>query len=135
MLEYTETFTVPEWAVSYLEYGDSSGLTPDEIAQIERFEARLNTYGPHGFEWGNDIGFCTNNDIGGLACNCIQLHLFVDVPRMAGDPTRNAWHLTDIDGFSVHSGGFESHELAERAAENLRRTNPYETIIITKGAK
>ena len=43
------------------------------------------------------------------------------------------WQLTDIDGFSVHAGGFESYELAERAAENLRRSNPYETIIITKG--
>lgn len=88
MLEYTETFTIPEWSVAYLEYGDSSGLTSDEIAQIERFEARLGAYGEHSFEWGNDIGFCTENDIGGLACNCIELHLFVDVPRMAGDPTR-----------------------------------------------
>ena len=88
MLEYTETFTVPEWAVSYLEFGDSSGLTPDEIAQIERFEAQLADYGAHTWEWGNDIGFCTDNDIGGGACDCIELHLFVDVPRRAGDPTR-----------------------------------------------
>ena len=88
MLEYTATFTVPQWAVSYMEYGDGADLTPDEIAQIERFEEQLAAYGPHTWEWGSDIGFCTNNDIGGLACNCIQLHLFVDVPRMAGDPTR-----------------------------------------------
>lgn len=88
MLEYTETFTVPEWAVSYLEYGDSSGLTSDEIARLERFEAQLAAYGPHTWEWGSNIGFCDDNDIGGLACNCIELHLFVDVPRMAGDPTR-----------------------------------------------
>jgi len=88
MLEYTETFTIPEWAVSYLEYGNGADLTPEEIAQIERFEAQLAAYGPHSWEWGNDIGFCTENDIGGLACDCVELHLFVDVPRMAGDPTR-----------------------------------------------
>lgn len=43
------------------------------------------------------------------------------------------WYLTDIDGSSLHSGAFETLELAERAAENLRRSNPYETILITKG--
>jgi len=88
MLEYTETFTVPEWAVSYLEYGDGADLTPEEIAQIERFEAQLASCGLHTFEWGNDIGYCTDNDIGGFGSDCVELHLFVDVARMAGDPTR-----------------------------------------------
>ena len=43
------------------------------------------------------------------------------------------WYLTDIDGCSLHSGEFETLELAERAAENFRRSHPYETVIITKG--
>lgn len=43
------------------------------------------------------------------------------------------WYLTDIDGFSLHPSTFPTRELAERAAENLRRSNPYETVIIAKG--
>jgi len=43
------------------------------------------------------------------------------------------WYLTDIDGFSLHSDAFPTRELAERAAENLRRSNPHETVVITRG--
>jgi len=43
------------------------------------------------------------------------------------------WYLTDIDGFSLHSDAFPTRELAERAAENHRRSHPYETVIISKG--
>jgi len=89
MLERVLTFIIPDWTVSYLEYGDDSDLTPEEIEQLERFKAtELPADGDYTLEWGDDAGFCHDHDLGGLAANCSELYLYVDVPRRAGDPTR-----------------------------------------------
>lgn len=32
---------IPQWAVPYIEYGDSSGLTQEEIDMIDRYRAGL----------------------------------------------------------------------------------------------
>lgn len=89
MLERVLTFIIPDWTVSYLEYGDGSNLTPAEIDQLERFKAtELPADGNYTLEWGEDAGFVQDHDLGGLAANCIELHLCVDVPRRATDPTR-----------------------------------------------
>lgn len=89
MLERVLTFIIPDWTISYLEYGDGSNLTPAEIDQLERFKAtELPADGNYTLEWGEDAGFVRDHDLGGLAANCIELHLWVDVPRRATDPTR-----------------------------------------------
>lgn len=88
MLERVLTFIIPDWSVSYLEYGDDSDLNQEEINQLERFKAtELPADGDYTLEWGEDAGFCHNHDLGGLAANCIELHLCVDVPRRATAPT------------------------------------------------
>ena len=89
MLERVLTFIIPDWTVCYLEYGYDLDLNQEEINQLERFKAtELPADGNYTLEWGEDAGFVQDHDLGGLAANCIELHLCVDVPRKAGDPTR-----------------------------------------------
>ena len=77
---------VPEWAINAIEYEDFEGLTPEESAAVQRFLDEL----PAGasIEWGADLGFCQDNDLGGLACNCVEAVVYGIVPRKASDPTR-----------------------------------------------
>ncbi len=39
-MKKTETYTLPKYYACYLMYGDFSGLTEDEIKQIDRFVER-----------------------------------------------------------------------------------------------
>lgn len=85
MIERVLTFTVPDWAVSYLEYGDDPDLTPAEVDRLDRFIAtELPMTGAYTLEWGEDAGFVRDHDLGGLAANCIELHLYMEVPRVKG---------------------------------------------------
>lgn len=100
MLERVLTFIIPDWTVSYLEYGDDSDLTLEEIDQLERFKAtELPADGDYTLEWGDDAGFVRDHDLGGPAANCIELHLCVDVPRRATDPTRAEMLKTLVRAF------------------------------------
>jgi len=79
MLERVLTFIIPDWTVSYLEYGDDSDLTSEEIEQLERFRAtELPATGHYTLVWGEEVGFCHDHDLGGLAANCIELHLLTE---------------------------------------------------------
>jgi hypothetical protein len=77
---------VPEWAINAIEHGDFEGLTAGEMSAVQRFLDEL----PAGasIEWGQDLGYCRENDIGGLPCNCVEAVVYGDVPRKASDPTR-----------------------------------------------
>ncbi len=86
MLEKLHTLTVPEWAVCAIEYGDFSGLTEDEIGLVERFVTT--EIAGQDWEWGAEIGFARENDLGGLACNVVEIHVMHEVTRRASDPTR-----------------------------------------------
>lgn len=46
MAQLITTEQVPTWAIGYLEYGDSTGLTDEEIEAIDEW---LNEYFPRGF--------------------------------------------------------------------------------------
>lgn len=86
MLEKLNTLEVPEWAVSAIEYGDFSGLTEDEIGLVQHF---IKTeIADQAWEWGSEVGFTRRNDLGGPACDVIELHIFHEVTRRASDPTR-----------------------------------------------
>ena len=88
-LEYLCSFEVPDWAVSYLEYGDISDLSPEEVERCERFIAtELPVAGHFELQWGEDIGFVRSHDLGGPAANCVELRLYVAIGRRPSDPTR-----------------------------------------------
>lgn len=86
MLEKLNTLKVPEWAVTAIEYGDFSGLTEDEIKLVCHF-VDTELIGQD-WEWGAEIGFSRSNDLGGLACDVVELHILHEVTRRASDPTR-----------------------------------------------
>ena len=86
MLEKLHTLEVPEWAVCAIEYGDFSGLTEDEIGLVQHF---IDTeIAGQDWEWGAETGFARRNDLGGLACNVVELNILHEVTRRASDPTR-----------------------------------------------
>lgn len=73
-------YTVPEWAVCYLEYGDHSGLDDHEIELCEIFKTELEenkTMFPdatgYAFQWQDDFRYERGNDIGGGGADCCSL--------------------------------------------------------------
>jgi len=79
MLERVLTFIIPDWTVCYLEYGDDSDLNQEEIDQIERFKGReLPADGNYILVWRGGVGFRRTHDLGGLAANCIELHILTE---------------------------------------------------------
>lgn len=79
MLERVMAFIIPDWTVFYLEYGYDLDLNQEEINQLERFKAtELPADGNYTLEWGEDAGFVQDHDLGGLAANCIELHILTE---------------------------------------------------------
>lgn len=73
-------YTIPEWAICYLEYGDHSGLTEHEIELCETFKAELEENKSifkdatgYVFQFQDDFRFERGNDIGGKGANCCTL--------------------------------------------------------------
>lgn len=76
-------FTIPEWAMSALINGDTSGLNDDDEKKLNRFIGNIiSRYGNANFTLPKnedlDLGFCRPNDIDGLGCNCQKLMLRTD---------------------------------------------------------
>ena len=67
MAQLITTEQVPTWAIGYLEYGDSTGLTDEEIEAIDEW---LNEYFPRGFVcvYHHDASF-TFHPLWGLPCD------------------------------------------------------------------
>lgn len=79
MLERVSTFIIPDWTVFYLEYGYDLDLNQEDIDQVERFRVqKLPADGNYILDWGEDAGFVRDHDLGGLAANCIELHLLIE---------------------------------------------------------
>jgi hypothetical protein len=73
-------YTVPEWAVCYLEYEDKTDLTEHEVELCEMFlkeleqnKAMFPDSNGYVFEWRDDFRYERGNDIGGGAANCCSL--------------------------------------------------------------
>jgi hypothetical protein len=70
-------YTVPEWAVCFLECGDATDLTEHEVELCEIFKTELeenksmfkNANG-YVFSWQNDFRYERGNDVGGGGANC-----------------------------------------------------------------
>ena len=74
MIAYYNTYSIPEWAVCAIEYGDFSGLSEEEISLIEGF---LEDFPLDRFtiQWGSDQCF-SNNPAFGLPCTCIDAEFY-----------------------------------------------------------
>lgn len=67
-------FRVPNWALSYLVNGDSSGLTVEDVEMVDRWFAPFvkeagDCKGIANFSPGEDAGFAAHPAFG-LACDC-----------------------------------------------------------------
>ena len=74
MLEEINTYDIPTYAVTYLEYGDSSGIEQDDIDNIDEWLTReLNGFESLVFEWNheNNESFVHTPEFG-LACQVIE---------------------------------------------------------------
>lgn len=74
-------FTIPEWALSTLINGDSSGNSDEDDQKIDAFvNDTVAEYGNANFMLGDmegkdDLGFCRSNDIDNLGSDCYRLYL------------------------------------------------------------
>lgn len=76
-------FKVPDWAMSFLINGDSSGLEDIEIEKLNNFtEMVVKKYGNAFFMQSDDekdnLGFCPSNDIDNLGSNCHRIYINPD---------------------------------------------------------
>lgn len=70
-------FIIPVWAVCAIEYGDFSGLTDEEEAQIEKF-LNKNALFNAAFEYGDETFFTYYNDIcSKYGADCIEARAYV----------------------------------------------------------
>ena len=73
-MSFYDAFSVPEWALCAIEYGDYSGLSDEEIAQVEQFSKEWPT-DRYYIEWGYDRYF-SNNPAFGLPCECLDAGIY-----------------------------------------------------------
>jgi hypothetical protein len=73
MLKYVDTLTVAEFWVCPIEYGDYTGLTEDEAAQID---AWLKQYPQATFEWQDEPLFA-EDAITGLMSTCLEVKIWI----------------------------------------------------------
>lgn len=72
-LELYDTVDLPAYAVYYIEYGDSSGLDDEDIANIDEW---LETLPPHcTFSYGEESEFTPYPEFG-LACDTIETEIW-----------------------------------------------------------
>lgn len=74
-MEYVTTEKIPTWAVYYLEYGDPTGMSEEDISQADEF---INENFPHGFVM--DIvdhnSYFTYKPAFGLACDVYDVKFY-----------------------------------------------------------
>lgn len=109
-------FTIPEWAVSALINGDTSGLEDEDVKKVESFVNNTSArYGNANFSLPSDdqleLGFCRTNDIDSLGSNCYKLLLRVDkVGEGMAPKEKAAWKRGidhDVEQYDQHHGAME----------------------------
>ena len=73
-LEHIDSFSIPEWSVCALEYGDFSGLTYDEINQINTFATDY-PQDKYLWHWERTFHF-SNSPAFGLPCECVDVLIY-----------------------------------------------------------
>ena len=71
---YVITADIPEWAVPAIEYGDYSGLSDEDIAQVKDFREK---YHDHTFQWNFDnVNGFNRHPAFGLATRTIPCRIY-----------------------------------------------------------
>ena len=65
---------IPEWAVSYLEYNDPSGLEEDDVKMVDKYVDDIVSKGYRLVYDGENLGFCPYPEFG-LASDCVRYYL------------------------------------------------------------
>jgi len=81
--------SMPEWAVCYLEYGDTGDLSEEDLRLADEWRDRIDkqaveAYGETAivsFSYGNNDGYFTSSPEFGLPCNCVDCRLTVFAER------------------------------------------------------
>ena len=71
-MEKTDTVTLPEYAVTYLEYGEQDQLNAEDIKNIENW---LKRYNNPIFQY-EEGSYFSKFPAFGLACTCIDCNVF-----------------------------------------------------------
>lgn len=71
------TAKIPEYAVCYIEYADSSALNDEDIQNIDNWLESLREEGftSPTFSWGEHYGFTTCPEFG-LPCDCVLCTIY-----------------------------------------------------------
>ena len=70
-------YSVPVWAICAIEYGDLSGLEPEDVTNLDEFMDRLPKR-IYGIEYGDEPSFTHSNDIHNLGDDCVSMKVFVE---------------------------------------------------------
>lgn len=71
---------IPDWAVSYIEYVDDSGLNDEDKKIVDEYIDGIAADGLHLSYDGEELGFVRHPEFG-LASNCIKFYLMKDTPK------------------------------------------------------
>lgn len=77
MIKEIGTYTIPAWAVPYLEYGQMDGLEHDENESVDWFMTELEKEGftAFSFEYAHEQEFSHQPEFG-LPCECYETRVF-----------------------------------------------------------
>lgn len=78
-IELFDNFIIPAWAIGFLEYNDSSGLTDDEIAILTRWQAAELPTGAV-LDWDSEVSFYHYNDITLQGADCHKVTIYAPAP-------------------------------------------------------
>lgn len=65
-----EDIKLPIWAISYIEYNDSSNLTEDDIALVDNWLDEISEHGSPTFSYSDDSSFYSSPEFG-LPTECV----------------------------------------------------------------
>ena len=75
MIVQTDSVAMPTWAICYIEYGDSSDMTDEEAAMVDKW---LTRYRRPIFRYGEEE-FFSHRPAFGLPCTCVTVDISEDL--------------------------------------------------------
>lgn len=78
-IELFDRFIIPAWAIGFLEYGDLSGLTDNEVAILTRWQAAELPRGAI-LDWSEATSFYHYNDVTLQGAECHEVTVYAPAP-------------------------------------------------------
>ena len=78
-IELFDRFIIPAWAIGFLEYGDQSGLTDEEVEILTRWQAAELPAGAV-LDWNSEVSFYHYNDITLQGADCHEVTIYAPAP-------------------------------------------------------